>query len=285
LLEDGFVKSIALNDSDPLIASLWRVIFSSDAKWLADQVLTVPLNVDEWKRWKTATPCNERELALKALYLNRTSFNGILHKAGPLGGWGQTSRTLDVRFPREKLAARILELSELRERVASVTCLGWREFVERLKGEEGVFFYFDPPYFHKAEQLYGHYFDLGEHITFRDYLERLETPWLLSYDDAPEIRELYKPLKLTARVIDSTYSAHPMGGASFVGRELFFSNMKKLPLPHEAKDEHVGMTVKRYGRSSHNTPGAARIPWTQAALYRLGLSGHGFATQAAFRKA
>lgn len=266
LLEAGQVDSIALNDSDPLIAALWRVVFSDDAQWLAEQIGVVPLNVDEWKRLKASTPTNDRDLALKALYLNRTSFNGILHKSGPLGGWGQTKRTLDVRFPRERLATRILQLSELRDRVRPVRCLDWRSFVDELKHDDGVFFYFDPPYFHKAEQLYGHYFDLDEHIAFRDFLNELTVPWLLSYDDASEIRELYKPLKVTARVIDSTYSAHPIGGASFVGRELFFSNMKKLPSPDGEGHMHIGMSVKQYEKKKRASASATRIPWTQAAV-------------------
>ncbi len=268
LLEAGVVGAIALNDSDPLIAALWKTVFSFEAEWLVEQVRTVPLSVDEWKRQKASAPKGNRELALKALYLNRTSFNGILHKSGPLGGWGQTNRTLDVRFPREKLATRILELSRFRQHVTATSCDDWQTFVDMHKHTPGAFFYLDPPYFHKAEQLYGHYFDLAGHIGLRDYLERLEPPWLLSYDDAPKIRDLYRPLKLTARVIDSTYSAHPMGGASFVGRELFFSNMKKLPLPHGDDHEHIGMSVKQYGSGKRNNSGSVRIPWTQAAVER-----------------
>lgn len=266
LLETGIVERVALNDSDPLIAALWGTVFSADAQWLADQVLSVPLTIAEWKRQKSSTPITMREQALKALYLNRTSFNGIIHKSGPLGGWGQTNRTLDVRFPREKLSKRIIELGALKDRVVVTSNLDWRDFVNQLRGE-GAFFYLDPPYFHKAEQLYGRYFDLAGHVALRDYLEDLSEPWLLSYDDAREIRELYKPLKLTARVIDSTYSAHPMGGASFVGRELFFSNLKKLPLPQGNNHEHIGMSVRQYGRGKHNDS-AARVPWTQAALAR-----------------
>ncbi|WP_176256712.1 DNA adenine methylase [Derxia lacustris] len=266
LLEAGQVDSVALNDSDPLIAALWRVVFSEDAQWLAEQVRVVPLSVDEWKRLKASTPTSDRDLALKALYLNRTSFNGILHKSGPLGGWNQTNRTLDVRFPREKLANRILELSDLSDRVRSIRCFDWRDFVDELKQDDGVFLYFDPPYFHKAEQLYGHYFNLAEHIAFRDFVEELTVPWLLSYDDAREIRELYKPLRVSARVIDSTYSAHPIGGASFVGRELFFSNMKKLPSPDEDGCTHIGMSVKQYQKRKRASESAARIPWTQAAV-------------------
>lgn len=261
------MERVVLNDADPLIAALWSTVFSSDAQWLADRVLSIPLTLEEWKRQKISTPQGRLEQALKALYLNRTSFNGIIHKAGPLGGWGQTKRTLGVRFSREKLAKRILELAALKDRVVETTCLGWHEFVERHSGT-GTFFYLDPPYFHKAEQLYGHYFNLAGHIELRDFLEGMDDPWLLSYDDAREIRELYKKLKLTARVIDSTYSAHPMGGASFVGRELFFSNMKKLPSPHGNDHEHVGMSIKQYGNRKRNIEGATRTPWTQAALIR-----------------
>lgn len=265
LLERGVVDKVALNDSDLLIASLWQVIFSEDAEWLAQQVLVIPLTIEEWRRQKAVEPISTKERALKCLYLNRTSFNGIIYKAGPLGGWGQTNRTIGVRFSREKLAARIRQLALLRDRVVAVENKDWKEFCKQYEEEAGAFFYCDPPYFHKAEQLYGQYFQLAEHISFRDYLGRLNTPWLLSYDDATEIRSLYKHLPLSARVIDSTYSAHPIGGASFVGRELFFSNLKKLPSPKKEKGGHCGLSVKQFGSSSKASIGVQRTPITTAA--------------------
>lgn len=249
LLERDAVDSVALNDSDPLISSLWQVIFSEDAFWLIDQIHSVPLTLDEWKRQKSLVPANIREGALKALYLNRTSFNGILHQAGPIGGWKQDKRTLGVRFNRERLATRVLQLNALKSRVAVTAAQDWRQACLDLASKPGVFFYFDPPYYHKADQLYGHYFDTEQHTSFRDFLVQFEAPWLLSYDDAPEVRKLYRPYKLAARVIDATYSAHPVGGASFVGRELFFSNLKKLPGPSAPEREHVGITVKKYRRN------------------------------------
>jgi len=95
LLEDGIVGSVALNDVDPLIAALWETVFNaSEAEWLADQVLSIPLNIEEWNRQKGMSPANRREAALKCLYLNRTSFNGIIHKSGPIGGWGKKSERL-----------------------------------------------------------------------------------------------------------------------------------------------------------------------------------------------
>lgn len=269
LLERGIVRKIALNDSDPLISSLWKVIFSEDSEWLANQVLNVPLTLDEWKRQKTLQPTTVTEMALKCLYLNRTSFNGIIHKAGPLGGWGQTNRTVGVRFNREKLASRIRELAELQDQVVAVECLDWRKFCAKMKQRKNAIFYFDPPYFHKAELLYGHYFQLKQHLVFKKYLNKLDVPWILSYDDATEIRALYGALDLSARVIDSTYSAHPMGGASFVGRELFFSNLDYLPLPKTAKGGHSGLSVRSYTELAEDVEGVTRIPLTEAASQRI----------------
>lgn len=260
LLEKDVVDSIALNDSDLLIASLWSVVFNGDHEWLIDQINTVPLNLDEWRRQKALEPKNVREAAMKALYLNRTSFNGIIHKAGPIGGWGQKKRTLDVRFNRERLAKRVAQLAKLSHRVRGIHCIDWKAFCSIYEGQDGAFFYFDPPYFHKAEQLYGHYFQHEQHVQFRDFLIDFQAGWVLSYDDAKEVRELYRPYHLTARVIDSTYSAHPIGGASFVGRELFFSNLKKLPLPDAPDAAHCGMSVKKYERGDMGE--LTRVPFS-----------------------
>ena len=265
LLEDGIVDEIAINDVDPLIGNFWNVIFSlNNAIWLSQKVLTVPLTIDEWQRQKKLIPKNSREWALKCLYLNRTSFNGILHKAGPLGGWGQKNITIDIRFNRNKLSHRILELSQLREKV-SVSNESWKTFCKRMAKNPSTIFYLDPPYLHKAEQLYGYIFDMDEHEELRNYLQKLQRPWMLSYDDATDIRDLYAGLSLNARVIDNTYSTHPLGGASFVGRELFYTNMKKLPAPAKTGSAHIGLSVKAVGKSKAPVGIPIRFPISTAA--------------------
>ncbi|HEY5580155.1 MAG TPA: DNA adenine methylase [Rhodoferax sp.] len=248
LLELGHVQQIALNDIDPLIASFWRIVFGktdepdADIKWLFNKIETATLTVDEWRTQKALKPASLREAAFKCLFLNRTSFNGILHQAGPIGGWGQVNRTLDVRFNAEKLVKRLSALYEKRHSVTRVSCENWRLFCSWYRVAKNAYLYLDPPYYRKAEQLYGHTFDNKTHREMSEYLGEQKVPWMLSYDDVPEIRALYGDLSnVDGRVIDQTYSAHPIGGARFVGRELFFSNR---PLPTDCHvGQHRGMSV------------------------------------------
>ncbi|MGZ3853888.1 MAG: DNA adenine methylase [Flavisolibacter sp.] len=245
LLEAGSVDYIALNDCDPLISQLWDVVFSEiHADWLIEQVLTMPLSIDEWQRQKSLNPLNSREAALKCLYLNRTSFNGIIHKSGPLGGWRQNKQTIGARFNRERLAVRIRELFKLRDRVLTVSNYNWESFCEKMLLKNKSFFYLDPPYYYKAAALYGYHFDNTMHQELRNYLIEFKAPWMLSYDDAPEIRALYQGRPLKARIINSTYSTHPMGGASHVGREVLYSNLARLPAPDKGIVVHSGLTVR-----------------------------------------
>lgn len=262
LLESGCADYIALNDADPLIAHLWDTVFSeANFEWLAEQVMTVPLTIDEWLKQKNLEPTSPREAALKCLYLNRTSFNGIIHKSGPLGGWGQINRTVGVRFNRDKLSARIRELSKLSDRVLVVSNNNWESFCNRMLPEKKCFFYIDPPYYHKAEKLYGYYFDANEHMKLRNYLIKLNSSWMLSYDDAPEVRRLYQGNSLKARIIDSTYSTHPMGGASHVGREVLYSNLGRLPAPDKGVLVHSGLTVRDSNYIKSDDVKLTRIPF------------------------
>ena len=74
----------------------------------------------------------------------------------------------------------------------------------------------------------------------------LKSAWVLSYDNVKEIRCLYDDTGLNARIIDNTYAAHPVGGNSFVGREIVFSNLEELPVPVADHENHVGLSVREF---------------------------------------
>lgn len=57
------------------------------------------------------------------------------------------------------------------------------------------FFYLDPPYF-STEDMYAVEFGWEDHVRLRDTLKGIRGKFLLSYNDCPEIRELYENFSL-----------------------------------------------------------------------------------------
>jgi DNA adenine methylase len=268
LLESNTIREIVLNDIDPIVAALWKCVFSKDdAKWLSDTVMKVPLTLDYWQYQKSLSPNNLREAALKCLYLNRTSFSGVLHaSAGPIGGRSQAKWSIGCRFNRNKLSARILQLSQLADRVKAVTSHSWIKVCKEWEKKQNVFIYLDPPFYNNAKRLYRFTFDDSEHLTLRNYLINCDKPWVLSYDNTPEIIKIYNDRGFNARIIDNTYSAHPIGGNSFVGREVIYSNLRELPLPEDQLD-HVGLSVRRFDKMHVNEANNYKFPMSWVNMF------------------
>lgn len=200
LLAEQLVEQVILMDIDPLVASFWDIVFN-DTDWLINQVMTIPITLAQWIEFKHSTPTDRRSQALTCLFLNRTSFSGILgNSAGPMGGYEQRSDyPIDCRFSRNTIVERIEEISQYRDRVIGTWCCSWEAGIQRIHREqqEGVlptnnlFYYLDPPFFKKAKKLYRFIFSSEEHSQLRDFLIGFNSPWLLSYDATEEFEELY----------------------------------------------------------------------------------------------
>lgn len=236
LLENGTVKQVGLVEKDPLVAAFWKVVFSKDdVQWLITQVREIEVSLERWRELKNSVPDGLRERALACLYLNRTSFSGILApSSGPLGGYEQTSdNPIDCRFPRETLITRLERANALREKVAFVWQVDWAEGLKRIAKKQGqgklppqTFFYIDPPFFNKAKKLYNFYFTDDDHVRLRDTIMGLAQDWVLSYDYCDQVEELY--VHNPATHIEMLYSAAQNGGQR-AAREVILTNLTTLP--------------------------------------------------------
>ena len=200
LLESGFADSIALADRDDLVASFWKTVFSTQAGRLARMVEQAKVSVRIRDEMAASRPVSDLQRAFKCVYLNRTSFSGILNeRAGPLGGRDQKGKyTIGCRFNRTRIAERIRELSARRNYVKFVACQSYVDTIRDVRTlltgdtpEDGVFWYFDPPFFDKAERLYRHAFTQPDHEAFRNALDDLPGSFVLSYDDVPAAEQMY----------------------------------------------------------------------------------------------
>jgi DNA adenine methylase len=233
LLNDGLVGTAVLGERDPLVASFWKVAFH-DSDWLIAALADVKVTLDQWDAFKTNPGRTDRDRAIACVFLNRTSFSGILAKgAGPIGGRTQASPYgLDCRFNVTTLTKRIRQVAALAPRVLLVNYGDWTDTLDKAKRfrvpKDEMFYYFDPPFYAKAERLYRFYFASREHGSLHDAIMRLHSPWLLSYDAARPIVELYSHNGRGPRHVDLLYS---LKGSSkpAMAREVIVSNLARLP--------------------------------------------------------
>ncbi len=213
LIEAGIARQAILNDLDPLVSAFWEVVFSERHFDLADRILDAKVTLAEWESQRAARPVSIVDKAFKCLFLNRTSFSGSLNpSAGPLGGKAQTSTNpIDCRWNAEELAKRIWDLGRLSDRVR-VYNKDFRSLVSSYrsahtrKPEMLALWYFDPPFFHKANKLYRFWFEDKDHRALASCLERLDEPWILSYDSCPEARQMYRD-HVGRGAVDMRYTA------------------------------------------------------------------------------
>lgn len=236
LLNAGLVKKIGLMDLDPLVSAFWQTVFF-DADWLVQQIESVEVTLELWHQLKARIPDTRRERAMACLFLNRTSFSGILApSAGPIGGQQQVSAYgLDCRFPRQALIDRVRQAESLSEKVAFVWHTSWNEGVLRIKRRQrrgtlptNILYYLDPPFFEKADRLYNHFFDAEQHLELREFVLHLENSYILSYDSVAKVNELYGDVRLGPTHVEVLYSASGNGGRRAT-QEAIITNLADLP--------------------------------------------------------
>jgi DNA adenine methylase len=239
----GTVDHIILADTDPLVSAFWYVA-AFDTTWLVNSMKEEEVTLRRWDWWRMANPTNRRERALKCLFLNRTTFSGILHgRAGPIGGRSQSSRyKIDCRYGVEGLERRIRAVGDLADsgRLLDVWHCDWRDSLARAARFSGltpdeIVVYLDPPYVEKAPKLYEWSFESNEHQALSEALAAIDGfRWILSYDDSPVIRALYSDQAGYAlRDVDYRYTA--AGSVTRQSkRELLVTNYSDVPSELEA---------------------------------------------------
>ncbi len=197
LLRKNIVSRSFINDSDQMVYAFWKTVMNNNQE-LIEMIDSVQVNLDTWfnyRKYLMENPLsvyNEKEVAMAFLFLNRTSYSGIV-KAGPLGGKRQLSKYgIDCRFNRENLKKKISNLESLSSRIEVFNMDGVEFMKEIVKRSEDIMIYADPPYYGVGKLLYNQYFDDSKHIELAEYLKQVEEqPWLLSYNNDEFILNLY----------------------------------------------------------------------------------------------
>ncbi len=131
---------------------------------------------------KQFKPMTDIQRAAQFLFLLKYSYGGSMENFG----YGRT------RAPKshENILESIMDVS-LRLNHVYLENLDYKDILKRYDTPE-AFFYLDPPYYVDSVQVYSPI----DHEELLTLLKNLKGRFLLSYDDRPEIRELYKDFKI-----------------------------------------------------------------------------------------
>lgn len=249
LLQDNLVQRIGLIDRDPMVVAFWETVFW-DTDWLLEQIETVSVTVEQWNEFRKQDCTNRRQMALQCLFLNRTSFSGILAAgSGPIGGQKQASKyKIDCRFPRSTIQTRVTKLGALRSRIAFVQETGWEyvtDLIERARNQNGwrndeVFLYYDPPFYEQGHRLYRYYFLPQDHYRLRTHIINLQYPWVLSYDASSEVKAMYQDVGVRPYDVELLHSTKVGGNQR--AKELVFTNLTNVPLKQADTDCSINTT-------------------------------------------
>lgn len=193
--ETTSVKSSIINDINGELINFYKVISDEHCKnAMIEYLRAMPYSRDLFKQQLELYRCeafshvNHVYRAAVFLYLNATSFNGMFQSFAH-----RTDHPYDIN-EINKICKMVF--NKFHTGNVTIENMHFKDLIKRYD-KDNVLFYLDPPYWvtatPKGNKYYEYVMTKEEHTELRDILAKLvHAKWLMSYDDVPEVRELYK---------------------------------------------------------------------------------------------
>ncbi len=203
-----------INDLDSDLISFYRVVqnhleeFLKQFKWC----LTSREWFEDWKNQLDGRGLTDIQKAARYYYVQRLAFGGRVRNRS----YGVQ---IDGRTPRVNILRLEEEMSDIHLRLAHVRIenLSWKELITRYDKPD-TFFYCDPPYYLCPD--YKHNFVLKDFKELAETLKGIEGKFMLSINDHPDIREVFKDFN--QKEVSLLYTIGQKG--SIEANELIYSN-------------------------------------------------------------
>jgi DNA adenine methylase len=190
---EGRADCVVMGERDEAIAAVWKVILSGNAEQLIDRILHFRITRDNVVEELARRARGANDLAFQTLLRNRVQHGGIMAPGASLIKKGENGRGIASRWYPKTLARRIHAIASHRERIVFAHVDAFDLIPTHLSNRRAAFF-IDPPYTaggkRAGRRLYLHC--EIDHSRLFALMKRAKGAVMLTYDDAPEVRELAK---------------------------------------------------------------------------------------------
>lgn len=218
---ERLAQHILLVELDADVAAVWQTMLSSDAEWLAQRILAFPMSgvaVREVLSRQAVTP---RERAFATLLRNRVYHGGILAPGSGLIKLGENGKGITSRWYPQTLARRIRDIAQVVGSLCFVQGDGIAVLAQ-YAGHQDLAAFIDPPYTASTKRagsrLYTH--SSIDHAALFACCARLQGDFLLTYDNAPEVREMAVSHGFDIHLVPMKNTHHAQMYELLIGRDL-----------------------------------------------------------------
>lgn len=190
-----------INDFSGEVANLFRCMRAHPAA-LTELAAWQFASREEFYRQRAVDPAGLTDLqrAARFIFLQKNAFGGVVNRRQ----FGVNANGA-ARYRASAVGDDLLAAGRRLERV-TIENLDWSVFLARYD-RPGALFYMDPPYF-ACERDYGDdLFDREQFGAMADQLATLKGRFIVSLNDRPEVREIFKAFDIEA--VTTSYSRKP----------------------------------------------------------------------------
>ncbi|MEW5948445.1 MAG: DNA adenine methylase [Thermodesulfobacteriota bacterium] len=243
-LFENLVQKAVMVELDDEIAAVWESVVNGDAEWLANRIITFNLTKEAVIEEIKKKPSTQREKAFQTILKNRTFHGGILAEGSGFLKYGENGKGIRSRWYPRTIAKRLLTLNHIASRIDFRCDDGLKVMLEFSANRKAVYF-IDPPYTaggkKAGKRLYRHY-DL-DHERLFTVCELLKGDFLITYDNAEEVKELARRHGFQMRLIPMTNTHHATMEELVIGKDL--SWMDRFPAVHEPETKYLNRSSKK----------------------------------------
>ena len=226
---------VTMVELDSQVAAVWHTILTDagGAEWLAQRILTFEPTLGNVQALLAEPPASTREQAFQIIVKNRTFHGGILAPGSAPIKYGENGKGIASRWYASTLVRRIREIATVRHRITFIEGDAFSVMTAQ-GGQRHAAWFIDPPYTAAGKKagsrLYTH-FELDHNHLF-DVAAALSGHFLMTYDNASEIRQMAQERGFDTKLVAMTNTHHATMSELLIGRDLKWvqQDWKNLPL-------------------------------------------------------